>query len=47
MLIGYARVSTLDQESPLQTKALKDAECARTFEETASGAATNRPELSA
>lgn len=47
MLIGYACVSALDQDSTLQTAALKAAGCSRTFEETASGAAANRPQLAA
>ena len=45
MLIGYARVSTDDQDLRLQRAALKEAGCRRTFEEKGSGARRDRPEL--
>jgi DNA invertase Pin-like site-specific DNA recombinase len=38
MLIGYARVSKLDQQDTrAQVKALKEAGCKRIFQESASG----------
>lgn len=45
MLIGYARVSTEDQDLRLQRAALKEAGCRKTFEEKVSGAGRDRPEL--
>lgn len=48
MLVGYARVSTLDQNLDLQRDALLRAGCERIFEEKRSGkAGTKRPELEA
>src|SRR5690349_14516562 len=47
MLVGYARVSTLDQNPALQVNALKVAGCERIFTEKASGAQRDRPELKA
>jgi len=45
MKIGYARVSTEDQETHLQIDALKQAKCGRIYQEKVSGAKTDRPEL--
>ena len=46
MFIGYARVSKLDQQDTrAQVKALKEAECKRIFQESASGGRWDRPEL--
>lgn len=47
MLVGYARVSTHDQDPALQLDALEKAGCERVFTETASGAQRDRPELKA
>jgi DNA invertase Pin-like site-specific DNA recombinase len=44
-LLGYARVSTTDQQLQLQVDALERAGCFRVFTETASGARTDRPVL--
>ncbi len=45
MLIGYARVSTDEQNLSLQRDALSKAGCERVFTDTASGAPTQRPGL--
>jgi len=43
--IGYARVSTADQELRLQTDALAAIGCLNVYTEKVSGAAKNRPQL--
>jgi DNA invertase Pin-like site-specific DNA recombinase len=44
-LLGYARVSSTDQQPRLQVDALERAGCHRVFTETASGARSDRPIL--
>ncbi len=44
-LVGYARVSTSEQNPALQLDALNAAGCDRVYVETASGAQRDRPEL--
>jgi DNA invertase Pin-like site-specific DNA recombinase len=44
-LLGYARVSTTDQQPHLQVDALERAGCYRVFTEAASGARADRPVL--
>jgi len=45
MLIGYARVSTDDQDLAQQRATLKEAGCRRIYEEKISGARRDRPQL--
>jgi DNA invertase Pin-like site-specific DNA recombinase len=45
VLIGYGRVSTIDQDTRSQRDQLEEAGCGIVFEETASGGDRSRPEL--
>nr|WP_272211157.1 recombinase family protein [Marinicella sp. W31]MDC2877042.1 recombinase family protein [Marinicella sp. W31] len=45
MRVGYARVSTIDQNPELQLEALRRAGCEKVFTERGSGARDDRPEL--
>ena len=45
MKIGYARVSTEDQNPDLQLAALKKAGCERIYTDKATGTNVKRPEL--
>ena len=47
MLVGYARVSTQDQNLDLQVKALTKAGCKKVFDDKTSGARAERPGLTA
>ena len=47
MLIGYARVSTQDQNLDLQVKALTKAGCKKVFDDKISGTRAERPGLTA
>jgi DNA invertase Pin-like site-specific DNA recombinase len=45
MRVGYARVSTIDQNPELQLEALRQGGCEKVFVERGSGAGDDRPEL--
>ena len=45
MKVGYARVSTKDQNLELQIDALKESGCEKIYQDIASGARTERPAL--
>jgi len=45
MLVGYARVSTQDQNLELQLSALKEIGCAKFYQDQISGARNDRPGL--
>lgn len=45
MLLGYARVSTQDQDTTAQIAALRTAGCELIFQEKASGGRWDQPEL--
>ena len=47
MLIGYARVSTMDQNPALQMDALRASGCEKIYTEKASGSHRERPQLKA
>jgi DNA invertase Pin-like site-specific DNA recombinase len=45
MIIGYARVSTTEQNLDLQRNAVKRAGCEKFIEDTVSGGKVQRPDL--
>jgi DNA invertase Pin-like site-specific DNA recombinase len=47
MLVGYGRVSTVDQNAELQEDALRSAGCEKLFIEKVSSASKDRPQLAA
>lgn len=46
-IVGYARVSTVDQDLTAQLEQLQSVKCDRVYQEKISGAKQDRPELSA
>lgn len=46
MLVGYARVSTADQNLDLQLSALQQAGCEKIYQDQVSGTKVHRPGLS-
>jgi predicted site-specific integrase-resolvase len=46
MLVGYARVSTVDQNLDLQLSALREVGCEKLYQDQISGTKINRPGLS-
>ena len=44
-ILGYARISTQDQDASLQIQALEAAGCLKIYIDNASGSTTKRPEL--
>ncbi len=44
-IVGYARVSTTDQDTSIQVQKLQAAGCTKIFHEQISGSTINRPEL--
>ena len=47
MLIGYARVSTTDQNPELQIDELEESGCEQIYQDKISGSIRDRPELTA
>ena len=47
MLVGYARVSTVDQDPAYQLQALEERGCGRVFSDRCSGKQAERPQLAA
>ena len=45
MRLGYARISTQDQDTQIQLEALKASGCEKIFQEKVSGGRWDRPEL--
>lgn len=45
MYVGYSRVSTVEQDTKLQTEVLKEYGCKPIFKEQVSGAQRDRPQF--